>query len=435
MNRFKLYFCLLLFSNSLFSQWSDISINPTTSRIYDLDARIYSLGGIITIDTITAVGWNYSSGFVYFTTNGGRDWDTLLTTMEFFPFAIKFLPGNRFFVAGYNYLQDEANVYVYDELTQQSLVYYFDGNSLPYCKNLFDFSLVSNSLFACGYNGKIFRWSLVENQWEEMQTNSNLVFVQIKATETFSDTGIVINGFALAGKLFDHPTQIFRFNPETNEWRSVIDFTTISKSFVATSFDTFAGDSLHPFSLLVAGTSNDTILLFRSTDFGNNWELVFQLPTLNVPIGVLHNKISYFIDDAGNIWKSNDFGRTWNQIHQDKSMDFYKAKIFSTSIDTLNLSLKPTFFFGIGSNGKIRLFRLEEILAKEESMDNDLVFEFVKVYDILGNEIAKINSTFQLSKFFENCRDGIYLICYLVGSQKVKVWKAIKTDGHILVDN
>lgn len=433
MRRLFISFCLLIFPNLVFSQWIDISIKPTSSRIYDLDARIRTTYETFTIDTLSAVGWNYTSGFLYFSTNAGRKWDTLLTTPDFFPFTIKFLPTNKILLAGYNYVQDEANVYLFDEQNRQSLVYYFDGYSLPYCKNLFDISLVSNYLFVCGYNGKIFRWSLVENQWEEMQTNSDLVFVQIKGLETILDTGISINGYALAGRLFDHPNMIFRLNSETNEWIQIFDFSTLSESFVATSFDIFAGDSLHPFSLLVTGIANDTIILYKSIDYGKDWDLVFQIPTLNTPVGVFHNRVSYFIDDAGNIWESNDYGDTWGQIHYDSMMDFQRLKIFTTSKDSANLRLEPTFFFGLGNNGKIKLFESKEVLTNEETIQRDFVLEFAKIYNILGNEIMEVASESELYKFLEKCSNAIYLLHCFDKNRKVKSMKVIKTNGTILM--
>lgn len=434
MKKFVFSFCLFLCSNLGFPQWNDISIKSTSARIYDLDAHIRATYETVTIDALSAVGWNYTSGFLYFSTNGGRKWDTLLTASDFFPFAVKFLPTNKILLAGYNYVQDEANVYIYDELTRQSLVFYFDGNSFPYCKNLFDISLVSSSLFVCGYNGKIFRWSLVENHWEEMQTTSNLVFVQIKVTETILDSDIVMNGYALAGKLFDHPNQMFRLNTETNEWMQVFDFSTLSESFIVTSFDIFVGDSLHPFSLLVVGTANDTIKLYKSTDYGYRWDLVFQLTTLNSPVGVSHGRISYFIDDAGNIWKSKDYGTSWYQNHYDSLMDFYRLKVFTTSVDTANFRLEPIFLFGFGNSGKIKIFESSDVLTKEEPIQMDFVFEFAKIYDILGNEIMEIASESQLNKFFEGCSNGLYLMYYSDSSRTVRTRKVIKANGKILID-
>lgn len=435
MKRLIFSFCLLLCSNLVFSQWNDISIKSTTARIYDLDVRIRTTYQTFTIDTLAAVGWKYTSGFLYFSTNKGQKWDTLLATTDFFPFAVKFLPTNKVLLAGYNYVQDEANVYVYDELTRQSLVFYFDGDALPYCKNFFDISIVPSSVYVCGYNGKIFRWSLVSNQWEEMKTNSNLTFVQIKVAETILDTGFVVNGFALAGRLFDHPNQIFRLIAERNEWIKVFDFSTLSESFVVTSFDIFAGDSLHPFSLLVAGTSNDTLKLYKSTDYGNNWESVFQTTALNSPVGIFHNRISYFVDDAGNIWKSNDYGGTWYHIHNDSDMDFYKLKIFTTSVDSANFRLEPTFIFGLGSNGKIKIYESNEVLSMEELIQEKFVFEFAKIYDILGNEIMEIASENEMNNFFKECNNGLYLIQYSDSNRKVKTRKVIKVEGRIFISN
>lgn len=431
MKKFSCSFFLLFSTNLLFCQWNDISIPQTKAYIFDLDARYETAGERLDIDTMIAVGWTYTNGFTYFTNNAGEKWDTLLQTSDFFPFSVRFLPNNLIAIAGYHYLKDEAAMYFLDKSSQNFIVFLFDGVMLPYCKNFFDIAFDSNSIYVCGYNGKIFRYSLEQSQWEEMPTNSNSVIQRMKILSERTGNNSQLQGFAIGGSQFDRITEIFRMNAQTNEWTKVFDFRSISKSFHISSFDVFAGDSIHPFSLLVSGFINDTILIYKSTDYGENWYLVFELQSLNVPYGLYHRRISYLLDDEGNIWKSSDYGDNWTQIHTEQSKQFSGFRFFSASKEVENLLLEPISFFGFGMNGRVMRFDFVDILSVKLSKDQAPDFVSCKVYDIFGNLCSEFNNTNKVDEFFARCPNGCYMLIGFDYQRKIYLRKILKIDDRI----
>lgn len=410
MRKFISLIFLVSFSNLLFSQWTNISIKPTTARIYDIDARRNVQFRSLLLDTIVAVGWNYSFGFIYLTTNSGSNWDTLIRFSDFFPFGVHFLPNEKIITVGYNYYFDEANVYFIDQSSKNNVLLSFDGNSLPYCKNFFDIAFVRETLFICGYNGQIFRYSLLSNQWEDMPTNSNSVFLRINVKEVPTKSSSELQGFAIAGKQFDQPTEIYRLDNSSNEWKKVFDFLDISKSFIITAFDFFYEDSICSNSIVVAGTSNDTMIVFKSIDNGEKWYEVFRQQTLNQPVGLLHNYFTYLIDDAGNIWKSLDFGENWTQIHSELSLDFYRAKYLTGNIQVDDLIYNPISFFGFGDKGQIMRFDIMEVLSNNFGLNANVTIEWGKFYNILGQILGEFNSIEEMKFWLNNLPKGLYII-------------------------
>ncbi len=120
-------------------------------------------------------------------------------------------------------------------------------------------------------------------------------------------------------------------------------------------------------------------LLFKSSDYGNNWKIIFKAPyrhtdsklinSQRCPITVLksYNSVLYLGTTEGEIYKSDNFGKTWEIL----SDDFYSHRINDIIISNKYNYLFVTTYEGIYLKYKSKLFLLKEGEISCMSIIND----------------------------------------------------------------
>ncbi len=391
---------LHLFTFDLAFGWKEISPLNRRERIYSLDvytknSEIKSSYFLNVLDTIAAVGWSSTKGSFFLTKNGGKSWD-IFETSTFFPFDVEFLEGDKVMVCGYNYLYDNAEVRFFDFSGKEISVFSFDGQSLPYSKNFFDCLEVDSKIVVAGYNGMVFVFDKIKSVWEKVNVDPNKVFLKIKKFNFNTSQGDIKLCFILGGNSFAIQNSIYFSNPTFDEWNILFNFHNNFSNIEIADFWFYGWDIENNFpNGFVVGTVDDSLIIAKSNPSSKEFEVVYLMQTFHQPLGVFvfdEGKSIIVSLDNGNFLFSDNFGSNWYY----KELNFKKQftsfnQFYFWSPDLLpDIVWRKLCLFGLGNNGLIAKYEEDISLGIENKrIPNECNFDKIKVYDILGRNVAE----------------------------------------------
>ncbi|MFN3306702.1 MAG: hypothetical protein ACK42Z_05900, partial [Candidatus Kapaibacteriota bacterium] len=321
-------------------------------------------------------------------------------------------------VCGYNFLFDNAEVKIFDLNGNQLASYSFDGENLPYSKNLFDCAEDSFKILTTGYNGSVFLYDKYEQKWEHIAVDSLSVFTKLKTFSFKTNQGITKVGFLLGGKSFMRAEKIYFSNPIFKDWQLLYDF---GKAFKCNEvidfwFYNWSIEDTFPQGFVICFI-DDTLTIFESNPDEQNFTQIYTEQTPSQPLGIFVSEIDKTIIipfDDGKILKSNNLGQTWKYEENNVGKQILSVKFFKYLDKNLLPEIFRTnvFILGFGSDGFIAQYEEELSLQVEPSFhEQDCDFDEFRVYDLLGKEIGKFDKQdFEKWHSLQNLLDGTYLL-------------------------
>ena len=183
---------------------------------------------------------------------------------------------------------------------------------------------------------------------------------------------------------------------------------------------------------MFAGTSQGSVGgIYISSDNGNNWTLILNDAWINSFLNVGSN---IFAGSVGNgVWRSTNYGNSWSQINDG---------LGSSAYNVLSLGYDDQYLFAGTVSSSIWRRPLSQVVTDVNEAINNLPQQFsleqnypnpfnpstkiswqspvgghqtLKVYDVLGNEVATLVDEFREAGFYEynfrasHLSSGIYL--------------------------
>ncbi|MFN3270531.1 MAG: hypothetical protein ACK42G_08090, partial [Candidatus Kapaibacteriota bacterium] len=428
MNRLGLYifFIIVLIPIMVLSEWKDISIRNRKEKIYSVDVKNKDLNIKESdfeklTDSIVAVGWSSTNGALFISNDGGRNWE-VHEIQAFFPFAVEFLDNGNLFVCGYNYITDNAEVNIFDLNGRQLESYAFDGENLPYLKNLFDCTVDSFKVLTTGYQGSVLLFDKEEHKWEQILVDPSKVFIKIKKFTFNTSQGVLTVGFLLGGKSFLLPEAIYFSNSPYKDWQMLYDFGRAYKGIEVIDFWFYDWDIENNFPFgFVIGLIDDTLAVFEANPNEQNFTKIYFEQTTSQPLGMYCFEINKTIIvpfDNGKLLKSENFGQTWHYVENNANKQLLAVKFFKYWSESLlpEIFWNNVIILGFGSDGFITKYDMDLSLQVETSFPKrECDFDEICVFDLLGREIGMFDRQ-NLDRWLnlQNSIDGIYLVVKFV---------------------
>lgn len=410
-------------------QWIDISAKGRKETIWCVDVGGFYYGGHEVnyhFDSIYAVGWSSTQGVFLRSIDFGSSWTAaMLPTL--FPTSILNRSDGSNVIAGYNLLTDNAEVVFLDKNWVMRRSYSFDGDSLPYCKNLFDLARIDNGFLVCGTNTNIFKYSFEDSSWA-------LVFSPLNDTMMFDFTRVKtflailyplkFYGLVLGGESYTKMHILYETTDEGDSWSAVYDFYRISPQIELFSFFVPPFSQLDISEIFVSGSIADTAIIWRSTDRGNSWEEFFRANTLNNIIG-LH--ITY----TGDIIAVSDKGEIWMNGRKEQDTipeQFIGIRFFENYANAIEMAYSRIYIVGFGMNGTIKKYNLDFVVNVEEepSSPKSVLYDEVVIFDVLGRMVARYQKDgTEVTKKLDFFPSGIYFIAKKLNGQVVDIQEVI----------
>jgi hypothetical protein len=213
------------------------------------------------------------------------------------------------------------------------------------------------------------------------------------------------NGIVLAGTGGTH--SIYMFSEYENNWvpifTSVPNVVTISSDFEGSIYANNYG-------------------IIKTSDYGNNWEQIFNLDgsqwvtdILCIEQGVIYAGIISFIIDAGGVYRSFDYGETWDY-----------AGLSGYFIKTLANDSQGNVYAGSVGNFGIGIYRSQDQGLTWTALKNDVFVESIvitpedHIYIGCSNEHGSQGGVFVSTDYGENWEminsglnnENVYGLCY-----------------------
>ncbi len=279
---------------------------------------------------------------------------------------------------------------------------------------------VSNDYyFAAGWDGKIFRTPRLAANWVEITDTA--------ATGYCYD--LFVSSVGDLYYLFDE--EIYKSTNNGDDWINV-------------------GNGVNGYSFSITEHSNGNIFvgtnegIYRSTDAGNSWTKDVSGLTDGALSLAIHSNGSIFAGGYNSTARSNDLGQTWSLFTSGmfncritdlafgtgdilfasaENMGVYRTTSAVTSVDenesgvVNNFSLKQNYPNPFNPTTKIR-FTIPSVISNEERNLN----VGLKVFDILGNEVATLVNEFKSAGSYEiifnasKLSSGVYFYKLTAGS-------------------
>lgn len=437
-----IFFSVFTFENTYAQQWKDISAKGRKETIWCVDIPTGSFPFYFYFtketDSLSAVGWNSSQGILLESSDYGANWNS--TTLPIFPTSVVYRPDGTKIVAGYNYLTDNAEVFFLGENGTILKTYSFDGDSLPYSKNIFDMAKVSNGFLVCGTNTNIFKYSFEDSSWTQVfyPSNDTMMF-SFTRIQTFTNPFIFpptkFYGLAISGESYDRMHILYKTVDEGNSWSPVYDFRQISPQVELFGF--FAPMFEHPEldEMFVSGSIADTAIVWCSNDGGRTWNEFFRQETLNNIIGLYvtaGTKDLIAVSDKGEIWTGNYWNGKLKKIQDAISDQFFGVRFFE-KFSILSQEHRggesQVFIFGFGLNGSIQQYNLGLIINVEEqpSLPESKFYDEVVIFNLLGKVVERYkNFDVDGVKNLDFLPRGIYLMAKKLNGQIIEIQGVIK---------
>jgi hypothetical protein len=438
---FPAVFSIVTFENASAQQWKDVSAKGRKETVWCVDIPTGSYPFYLTkdVDSLSVVGWNSSKGILLQSSDDGANWNSIIFP-TLFPVSMVYRSDGSKIIAGYNYLTDNAEVVFLGGNGTILKTYSFDGDSLPYSRNIFDMARVSDGFLACGTNTSILKYSFKDSSWKQVfqPLNDTMIFYFTRI-QTFIDPHAFpptkFCGLVLAGESYDKMHILYKTVDEGNSWLPVYDFHQISPQVELFGF--FAPMFEHPElnEIFVSGSIADTAVIWYSNDGGNTWNEFFRQETLNNIIGLYvtgGTKDLIAVSDKGEVWVGNYWNGELKKV-QDAIPDQFLGVRFFEKFRILTQGQEgaesQTFVFGFGLDGSIRQYNLDLIINVEEQpfLPELKFYDEVVIFNLLGKAVER-RENFEVdgAKNLDFLPSGIYFIAKKLNGQVLEMQGVIK---------
>ncbi len=434
-------FSVSAFEDASAQQWKNISAKGRKEAIWCVDIPTSSYPFYLTkdVDSLSAVVWSSSQGILLQSSDDGANWDSMVFP-TLFPTSVIYRSDGSKVIAGYNYLTDNAEVVFLDENGAILKTYSFDGDSLPYSKNIFDMAKVGDGFLACGTNTSILKYSFKDSSWKQVfQPLNDTMMFYFTRIQTFTDPHIFpptkFCGLVLAGESYDKMHILYKTVDEGNSWLPVYDFHRISPQVELFGFFAPIFEYLELKEIFVSGSIADTAIVWYSNDGGNTWNEFFRQETLNNIIGLYvtgGTKDLIVVSDKGEIWVGNYWNGELKKI-QDAIPDQFLGVRFFEKFSILTQEQggaeSRTLIFGFGLDGAIRQYNLDLIINVEEQpfLPESKFYDEVVIFNLLGKVVERCEK-FEVggARNLDFLPSGIYLIVKKLNEQVVEIQRVVK---------
>lgn len=438
-----IFFSVVAFGNVFAQQWKDISAKGRKETIWCVDVPTGSypfyLNSTKDVDLLSAVGWSSLQGILLQSSDDGSTWDSMAIP-TLFPTSVIYRSDGSKIIAGYNYLIDNAEVVFLGENRTTLKIYSFDGDSLPYSRNIFDMAKISDGFLACGTNANIFKYSFEDSSWKQVFSPLNdTMMYSFTRIQTFTNPYIFpptkFYGLALAGDSYDKMHILYKTEDEGNSWLPIYDFHRISPQ--AELFGFFAPTCEQPEfnEIFVSGSIADTAIIWHSTDGGNTWNEFYRYETLNNIIGLYitcGTKQLIAVSDKGEIWIGNYWDNRLKKIQDAISNQFFGVRFFERFrilTQEQEGAESQVFIFGFGLDATIRQYSLGLFTNVEErpSLPESKFYDEVVIFNLLGKIVGR-HKNFEVDgvKNLDFLPNGVYLIVKKLNGQVIEIQRVVK---------
>ena len=242
-----------------------------------------------------AVGWGASDGAVILkTTDGGENWESSVPVRSSLLFSSSFISESTGFMAGYDGVRARAMLLETNDGGESWTPHIFQ-ESMGFYRITFPTPEMG---YVCGYDGAILKTETEGWTWDLLDTGTDAVF----RVMNFANENA---GYAACGSNFAVMNQIYRTLNGGEEWVQIQDFQNMSIGGLW-FFDDSTG-------VLVGWDGGECV--YRTTDYGENWERVYSSDEYVVFQAVhFDGDIGYAVTENGRVIQSTDRGEHWEEL-------------------------------------------------------------------------------------------------------------------------
>lgn len=429
-------FSVVAFEGSSAQQWKDISAKGRKETIWCVDvptAEPYPSYLIKGIDSLSAVGWSSSQGVLLHSIDAGSNWNLTMFPTLFPISSVIYRSDGTKIVAGYNYLTDNGEVVFLNKNGTILKTYSFDGDSLPYSKNIFDIARVSNGFLVCGTNTGIFKYSFKDSSWKLVfrPLNDTMIF-NFTRIQTFADPFKLPTKFVglVLAEEYGNTHILYKTEDEGNSWAPVYDFHWISPQVELFGFFAPMFDQTELEEIFVSGSIADTAIIWHSSDGGKTWSEFFRQETLNNIVGLYvtgETKELIAVSDKGEIWVGNYRDGMLKKVQNPISDQFFGVRFFER-FSTLSQGQGGTgsqvLIFGFGLSGSILQYNLDLIVNVEGQslLPESKSYDEVVILNLFG-EVVERYEKFEVdgAKNLDFLPSGIYFLVKKLNGQIIEI--------------
>lgn len=271
----------------------------------------------------------------------------------------------------------------------------------------------SNYYYAGAYNGKIYRTSVAAAAWVDITDTLSIIYIYDIETRNPSEVYIATD------------KGVYKSTNNGDTWININNGIPVTYYFSIT---------FHPNGDIFVGESSK---IYRSTNGGNSWTASSSnISGLSI---IAHSDGSLYAGTFSSAYKSTDLGNNWNLIGDGMQNININALAFGNS----NILFAGTESFGIYRTSfpvtsvesyelmKVESFKLSQNYPNPFNPTTQIAFTIpsgarnhvtLKVYDILGNEVATLANEYKPAGSYEvsfdahNLSSGLYIYTLNAGN-------------------
>lgn len=263
---------------------------------------------------------------------------------------------------------------------------------------IFELAASSNYFFAGSLNGKLYRSPRTSAAWIDITDTLNINYVYDIKLKNPNEVFVATN------------SGIFKSTNNGDSWINV------NNGIPSTFYFSLA---VHPNGDIFAGGIDN---VYRSTDGGNSWTA--SSTNVSALSLIVHPNGSIFAGSFSSVYRSNDLGNTWNLIGTGmenisvKSLAFGNSDILFAGTDGYGIYRTSLPITSIESEQIVLIndFELKQNYPNPFNPATNINYQLargsyvsLKVYDILGNEVAVLVDEFKPAGSYDVSFDAINL--------------------------